>query len=447
MLRYFLKRILWLIPTLWIISVVVFFLAKATKGDAISPPRFEENMSLKQEAEYYKSERIRMRLDLPLFYFNIHRASQTDTVYRIPERHREALLSLAYHCNNWPKVDRFYAALKKAAFQKKISKAAFNNLISSYHQSSLKANKSKWTKEIDSVPVLKKRIIELQSKHLSLDNYLLNFKFYGFDNQYQQWLIRVLNGNGAYSSLQQKEQGKQLLRALQWTLGMSLLSLFLAFGLALLLGLLAFKPAFKQFKPYLERIFLSLYATPNFLMATILIFFFASGHVLKWLPLYGIGDASETDGTFSLIQLRAPYLILPLICYTYAALAYFFEQVKGNLANQLKSDYLLTAQAKGLSYFASLSKHALPNAIISLISLLGSSIPALISGSFIIETIFNLPGMGKLSVEAFLNRDYDLIFTITLIGAALTLLGNLISDFAYHAADPRISIYQKEKAK
>jgi peptide/nickel transport system permease protein len=119
--------------------------------------------------------------------------------------------------------------------------------------------------------------------------------------------------------------------------------------------------------------------------------------------------------------------------------------LRNSLKLESQKDYFLAAKAKGVSHTKLYNKHALRNAFLPLITLIGNIFPAVISGSFIIEYLFSIPGMGKLSLEAFFSRDYPLIFTILLMAAFLSLLGNLIADLLYQKADPRLNL-NKEKA-
>ena len=112
--------------------------------------------------------------------------------------------------------------------------------------------------------------------------------------------------------------------------------------------------------------------------------------------------------------------------------------MRSNMLEVIRQDYILTARAKGLPERAVIYRHALRNALLPVITILGLSVPGLIGGSVIFETIFAIPGMGKLFYDGVMMRDYPLIMGILVIGAALTLVGNLIADLSYALADPRI---------
>ena len=114
--------------------------------------------------------------------------------------------------------------------------------------------------------------------------------------------------------------------------------------------------------------------------------------------------------------------------------------MRSNMLEVLNQDYIRTARAKGLSEFRVIYKHALKNAVIPLITILGLSVPGLIGGSVIIESIFAIPGMGRLFFQSAMSRDYPVIMGILTMGAVLTLIGNLLADICYGIVDPRIKL-------
>ena len=133
------------------------------------------------------------------------------------------------------------------------------------------------------------------------------------------------------------------------------------------------------------------------------------------------------------------HLILPITCLTYGSFAYVSRQMRVGMLDIIRQDFIRTARAKGLSERVVIFKHALRNALIPTVTLLAFLLPALLGGSIIIEEIFTIEGMGKLSFEAILNRDYPIINAIAFFSAFLTLLGMLSTDIAYVLVDPRIS--------
>jgi len=136
---------------------------------------------------------------------------------------------------------------------------------------------------------------------------------------------------------------------------------------------------------------------------------------------------------------RAWHLILPLMCFTYGSFAFLSKLSRTAVLENLLSDYARTARAKGVSEHDVLWRHVFRNSLLPLITVSASLLPALLSGSVIVEQIFSIDGMGRLAIEAVNFRDRELLLSITLVSGILTLLGNLIADIGYAIADPRVS--------
>ena len=143
---------------------------------------------------------------------------------------------------------------------------------------------------------------------------------------------------------------------------------------------------------------------------------------------------------FSWLLDRLWHLVLPVLCLTYAGLAYVSRQMRAGMLETIRQDYIRTARAKGLSENVVVFKHALRNSLIPVVTLLGLLLPAMLGGSVIIESIFTINGMGKLGFEAILSRDYPVVMAISTIAAFLTLVGLLISDILYAVVNPTISL-------
>ena len=174
-----------------------------------------------------------------------------------------------------------------------------------------------------------------------------------------------------------------------------------------------------------------LYAMPAFLLGTLLIIWFAFD--LKWFPVSPPSDASPwavfTDP-------RA--FVLPVITLSAITIASFSRYMRSSMMDTLAEDYVRTARAKGASQRRVLYGHALRNALIPILTLVGLSIPVIVSGAVITETVFNYPGMGLLTVYAAQNSDIPLVLGTTLVATVATVIGSLLADVLYAMADPRI---------
>jgi len=179
------------------------------------------------------------------------------------------------------------------------------------------------------------------------------------------------------------------------------------------------------------------FSIPGFWLALICMDFL--GVRLMWLPISGIhSQGYEHLGALAKVWDITRHLALPVFISAFGSLAGMSRYMRSSMLEIIRQDYILTARAKGLSERAVIYRHAMRNALLPVITILGLSVPGLIGGSVIFESIFSIPGLGKLFYDGIMMRDYNLIMGSLTIGAVLTLLGNLIADLAYSVADPRI---------
>jgi peptide/nickel transport system permease protein len=174
-----------------------------------------------------------------------------------------------------------------------------------------------------------------------------------------------------------------------------------------------------------------LYAMPSFLIGLLLILYFAVD--LKWFP---IAAPSATTVGGILADPRA--LVLPVLTLSAITIASFSRYMRSSMMDVLTQDYIRTAKAKGVSSRSVLYRHALRNALIPIVTLLGLSIPGIVGGAVITETVFNYPGMGLLAYNAALNLDIPLLLGTTFVAAIATIVGNFVADVLYAVVDPRI---------
>ncbi|MGO9147306.1 MAG: ABC transporter permease [Desulfomonilia bacterium] len=162
---------------------------------------------------------------------------------------------------------------------------------------------------------------------------------------------------------------------------------------------------------------------------------------LGWLPISGIHSPEYINlPLWGKVVDTTRHLFLPVFISAFGSLAGMSRYMRSSMLEIIRQDYILTARAKGLPERTVIYKHAMRNALLPVITILGLSIPGLIGGSVIFESIFSIPGLGKLFYEAIMMRDYNMIMGSLTIGAVLTLMGNLIADIAYSIADPRIRV-------
>jgi len=256
--------------------------------------------------------------------------------------------------------------------------------------------------------------------------------------QYWSWLKKLVRGDlGTSFSSDHRPVADKILERLPITITINVLSLLIIIALAVPIGVLSAVHQDSLFDKVTAVIVFIGFAVPTFWLALLLMIFF--GIHLGWLPISGLRSLNyEYLSAWGQLTDLARHLILPVFISAFGGLAGLSRYMRANMLEVIRQDYILTARAKGLSERQVIYRHALRNALLPAITILGLSIPGLIGGSVIFETIFAIPGMGQLFYMSVMARDYPTVMGILLIGAMLTLVGNLIADISYAVADPRI---------
>ena len=277
---------------------------------------------------------------------------------------------------------------------------------------------------------------------VSASSRLMLTKLYGLNKplltQYFGWLKRIITLNFGISFTANHEP---VITEIRRTIGITILinsfALIFIFLFSIPLGVLSAVKHDSLFDKITTVLVFIGFAAPSFWVALLLIIFF--GIDLHILPIGGITSMGYNFlSPLEKITDIAKHLIMPVFVAGFGGIAGLSRYLKGNMLEVYRQDYIITARAKGLKERTVVYKHAMKNALIPFITILGLSIPGLIGGSVIIETIFDINGMGRLFYQSVLARDYPTIMGILVIGAALTLIGNLLADIAYALVDPRL---------
>ncbi len=273
-------------------------------------------------------------------------------------------------------------------------------------------------------------------------------QLYGLDKplleQYFIWLKKVVVFDfGQSYAIDGRSVTDKIGERIYITLGLNLLSMFFIFLIGLPLGVIsAYYQNSVLDKTVTVIVFIG-FAVPAFWLAVISMYFF--GIHLEWLPISGLYKEYlfEEMSFFEKIKDVAAHLILPVSISVFGSLAGISRFARTSTLDVLNEDYITSARARGISEGKILFSHALRNALLPVITIIGLSIPGLIGSSVIFESIFSIPGMGQLFYNSVTMRDYPVIMGILVIGAMLTLIGNFIADIAYAYADPRIRYGKK----
>lgn len=268
-------------------------------------------------------------------------------------------------------------------------------------------------------------------------------RLYGLDKplhiQYLDWLKRFVKLDFGKSFVDGKKVIEKIWERIPVTLSINILSLSLIILIAIPIGVLSATRQYSLFDK-LTTVFVFIgFSTPTFWLALILMIIF--GVTLGILPISGI-QSIDVSGMSKIDRLIdwIKHLILPVGLSAFGGIAGLSRYSRSSMLEVIRQDYIRTARAKGLKESDVIIHHALRNALLPVVTILGLSVPGLIGGSVIFETIFAIPGMGQLFYSSAMARDYPTIMGILIIGAVLTLIGNLIADVSYALVDPRIRV-------
>jgi peptide/nickel transport system permease protein len=267
-------------------------------------------------------------------------------------------------------------------------------------------------------------------------------ELYGLDKplmvQYGDWLTRLVHLDfGRSFSPDRRPVWDKIKERIGITLSLNLMSLIIILAVSIPIGVIAAYRAHSWFDRATTLFVFFGFAMPTFWLALLLIMFF--GVYLDWLPLSGLTSLTYRQFSFwQKVQDLGAHVTLPVLVAAFGGLAGMSRYMRANMLEVIRQDYITTARAKGLPERVVIFKHALRNALLPVITILGLSVPGLIGGSVIFESIFAIPGMGQLFYGAVMARDYPLVMGELVIGAVLTLLGNMLADVGYALVDPRI---------
>lgn len=258
--------------------------------------------------------------------------------------------------------------------------------------------------------------------------------------QYGIWLKNLAKLDfGNSLSTDRRPVWNKIKERLPVTISINIMAMVLIFLIAIPIGVTSAVHQYSLYDRITTVIVFIGFATPSFWLALLLMRFL--GVHLGWLPISGLKSLGyEGLSLIGKIGDRAVHLILPVFISAFGGLAGLSRYMRSNMLEVIRQDYITTARAKGLSERKVIYKHALRNALLPVITILGLSVPALIGGSVIFETIFAIPGLGQLFYMAVMTRDYNLVMGGLVIGTMLTLLGNFLADIGYALADPRIRV-------
>lgn len=476
MFEYLLKRILIFLPTLFLISLITFSLSVMVPGDPVEQILNKggsgdfTNLSTLVAEKAYLEKREELGLHLPVFYFSMSNLATPSNMLDIPQKtKRKQLKILLKKYGNWKEVKEYH--LNTSSYFKQLteikSDSTTEESIIYMRDEAFKfineTNNEDILKGFDNTEaLLSKTPIAFGNLNISfnkvIDSYeaMLNnqtrwkamvpaIHFYGTQNQYHQWVTKFLKGDFGTSYKDNRPVGDSLIDASKKTITISLISIILTYLIAVPIGVFSAYSKGSFSEQVITTVLFMLYSLPSFWIATLLINFLGGGDYLGWFPSYGLGDqeVEAASGFIEKLGIRIHHLVLPLFCWTYGSLAFMARQMRGGMVNVLNQDYIRTARAKGLNEKQVIWKHAFRNSLLPMITLFASVFPLMLSGSIVIEIIFNIPGMGRLAVDSITARNWPILYAVVMFSAVLTLVGYLVADILYAFVDPRITYSKK----
>jgi microcin C transport system permease protein len=268
-------------------------------------------------------------------------------------------------------------------------------------------------------------------------------KQYGFDKplhiRYLLWLKNICRLNFGTSFAYETPVTEVILDKLPVSLQFGISSALLIYLISIPVGIAKATRDGSRFDVVSSIVLMVMYSTPPLILGILLRVYLAGGHFISIFPLGELySDRYREFSMIGKIGDRLMHFILPLTCYVVNGFTVLSLLMKNSLLEEIKLDYVRTARAKGLEEKSVINRHALRNALIPILTGLGSFLTVFFGGSIIIESVFNLDGMGLLGYKSILSRDYNVIMGLIFIQAVISMIGRLVSDITYVIADPRI---------
>lgn len=281
-----------------------------------------------------------------------------------------------------------------------------------------------------------------QTSHMTKEQVAHLKELYGIDApiyiRYFNWIKGAVRFDFGDSFVHQMPVSKVINTYVWNSFGIALVAFILQLIIAIPIGIISATKQYSKTDMFFTVFALVGISLPSFFMGYILIKIFAVD--LRVLPISGLSTPGTSYHGLMVLIDRIRHMILPCCVLALAGIGPMMRYTRTAVLEIIKQDYIRTARAKGLSEKVVIYKHALRNALIPIITLIGLSIPGLFTGAIITESIFGLPGIGKIALDAVTKRDYPLLMGFSMFVAVLTLLGNLLSDIFYAMVDPRVKL-------
>lgn len=261
--------------------------------------------------------------------------------------------------------------------------------------------------------------------------------------RYFTWLGNAFQGDFGFSLVYNRPV-TEVIAPLLWNSFLVAFATFvLSWVIASITGVLAATKQYSWFDRAVTALLFASLSIPSFFLGLLMIKVFAVD--LQWLPAGSMLDTASTSTGFARAVEIGRHMVLPVAILTFLSAGSLTRYFRSGMLDQLRADFVRTARAKGLPERSVVFSHALRNALLPAITLLAFELPALFSGAIITEQIFNWPGIGRIQIESVQTRDYDVLMTITMLLAFLTIIGSFLADILYAVADPRVRLLDRSR--
>lgn len=256
--------------------------------------------------------------------------------------------------------------------------------------------------------------------------------------RYLKWMGNLLQGEFGYSTLYRQDVIEVMKEPMANTVFINIFATILALGISIPLGIVCAVKKFSKFDNAIQVLTIVGYSVPAFVIGLVFIYIFAVK--LGWCPVSGMNSPNFQGTGMAAFLDRMHYLALPLLTMTIASLGGMTRYVRAAMIDALRMDYVRTARAKGLREKVVIYSHAWRNALLPVITLIFGWFIGIFGGSLVIETMFQLNGMGQLYWKGLMNQDYDVALAMQMFYVVLSIVGNLVIDLCYGLVDPRVRI-------
>ncbi len=462
---FIIKKLLWGIPTLLVIFLLCFLLLDHDPEKTVSTymSNHYEGIKVLENVEEYERYYIqtvkKLGLDKPAFYISITSKEYPDTlnkIYFLPQK--SLAIKLINRTGNWPVVKQYFDTidrglnlclhtdrnkfsgrenLKQTLFTSKYDVSTSEELLNYQKDSAIGIELKNTLQSL----MVQQKSFEKVSPKLSL--LMPAIKWNGIDCRFHRLFADYFSNKQNISLIDSRPVWAKIKESLKFTLSINLLAILISTFISIRLGLFLSLNQGRKVADFIGSIMFVLYTMPAFWVGSLLLVFFTSssyGSFLNLFPVGGVGDISVSNNFFEIIAIRFYHFILPIICLSYPVIVFLTTHLRDSMMEVSKSQFRITALAKGLTPKVVLRNHVLKNAIFPFITLLGNIIPSLFAGSVIIEVLFNIPGMGRLAYQSIISRDWPVLFNIILLTGSITIISQILVDIIYSWLDPRIKL-------